>query len=402
MRNQLNQLIILTFLTIYFSGCQTKATESKQIPEAFQTLVDSIRMAYTPDQRVDKFRPDLEISDNNCLIIKGKTTNNNATKALISTAKLKHICIVDSLQTMPITDLGKDTFGVVNVSVANLRTTPKHSGELTTQVLMGMPLKLLDQRDNWFLVQSPAGYIAWLEAGAFVSKNAKEMNDFYQGSLAMITKPFIHLKNNAPDGSVVRDLSTGGIVKVIASAGNYQEVILPDGKSGFLPKNCTTTINELANNSEELRVGQLANQFYGAPYLWGGTSAKGMDCSGFTKMTYLVNGYVIPRDASQQVTAGEAISLDDSLSQIQPDDLLFFGNIRDDGSHRITHVGIYLGDGRFAHSGADNGFIREQSLLPSRPGYAPHRRESLLSVRRLNIGSPGVTPLKSILKQVYH
>ena len=118
-----------------------------------------------------------------------------------------------------------------------------------------------------------------------------------------------------------------------------------------------------------------------------------MDCSGFTKTVYWQQGLIIPRDASQQVHAGENVTYDDDLAGLQAGDFLFFGRYREDGSEKVTHVGIYLGDGAFIHSGSDNGANQIQQLLPGRPDYAAHRRESLLRARRLQLGSPGVQPV---------
>ena len=115
-----------------------------------------------------------------------------------------------------------------------------------------------------------------------------------------------------------------------------------------------------------------------------------MDCSGFTKTVYWQQGLIIPRDASQQVHAGTDVTYDEELNGLEAGDFLFFGRFREDGSEKITHVGIYLGDGSFIHSGSDNGANRVQQLIPWRPDYAAHRRESLMRARRMSVGATGV------------
>jgi cell wall-associated NlpC family hydrolase len=144
----------------------------------------------------------------------------------------------------------------------------------------------------------------------------------------------------------------------------------------------------------------VAGDLAGRPYLWGGTSANALDCSGFTKTAYYMNGFVTPRDASQQVHAGTEVELTPNFGNLLPGDLLFFGRLRDDGSEKITHVGFYTGNGRFLHSGADNGRIMEQSFMPEDPDYAPHRLESLMRARRLSPGTSGVVPVGEAFDRV--
>ena len=87
-------------------------------------------------------------------------------------------------------------------------------------------------------------------------------------------------------------------------------------------------------------------KFIGVPYLWGGTSSKGFDCSGFTKTVYLMNGIIIPRDASQQVNEGLLVDADRNWDKLQEGDLMFFGYYKN-GKRRIDHVAIWIGNGKF-------------------------------------------------------
>ena len=103
-----------------------------------------------------------------------------------------------------------------------------------------------------------------------------------------------------------------------------------------------------------------------------------------------MNGFVIPRDASQQVHTGEDIQIDEGLTKLRRGDLLFFGTPREDGSERITHVGFYLGGGRLLHSGADNGRVTENNLIEGKPHYNAARRNTLLRAKRIVAGTEGV------------
>jgi cell wall-associated NlpC family hydrolase len=115
-----------------------------------------------------------------------------------------------------------------------------------------------------------------------------------------------------------------------------------------------------------------------------------MDCSGFTSVVYLLNGLVLPRDASQQVLAGEAVPFGDGFDAVQPGDLLFFGRAATAARPaRVTHVAMSLGGPRFIHASID---VRKNSFDPQDPDYSESLRKILLQIRRVRTGQ-GVAKL---------
>jgi cell wall-associated NlpC family hydrolase len=122
----------------------------------------------------------------------------------------------------------------------------------------------------------------------------------------------------------------------------------------------------------------LSYRFTGVPYLWGGNSSKGFDCSGFTQTVFKMNGWPLSRDANQQAKEGIEIVPDEKFSNVLPGDLLFFGR-----GDRITHVGISLGGAQFIHANGISGDVHVNSLDSHDANYSAYRKSVFKQVRRI-------------------
>jgi cell wall-associated NlpC family hydrolase len=127
--------------------------------------------------------------------------------------------------------------------------------------------------------------------------------------------------------------------------------------------------------------------------LWGGTSTKGVDCSGFTKTIYYLNGMVIPRDASQQVHAGKSIDSISDFSKLEKGDLLFFGKKATETTlEKVVHVGMWIGDNKFIHS---SNMVRISSVDKESPNYDGFNIGRYLRAKRiLNMEDKNIINLK--------
>lgn len=264
-----------------------------------------------------------------------------------------------------------DKFGLVSIPVASLRTRGAHAGEMATQAVMGTPVRILDNKGGWMRVQTPDGYIAYVPDSS-VATMTKERFDAWRGDdtrLVAVNLWQSHAFRTSQAGGP-RDVVTDIVLGTIVERDPAQQprdgriaVILPDGRRGWVNSDEFTDIRSWADQPFDIdRILDTAYSLEGSPYLWGGTSIKSVDCSGLVKVSYLNNGIILRRDASQQALTGKRLSAKD-WPHYQAGDLMFFGNA---STGRVTHVAIYDHDGMYVHS---SGRVKRNSVDPSSPSY---------------------------------
>jgi hypothetical protein len=199
----------------------------------------------------------------------------------------------------------------------------------------------------------------------------------------------------------VSDLVAGNLLRLIGEEGNFYKVNYPDGREAFIKKDEAKLFDNWYKDIHPTgeTILNTAYRFIGIPYLWGGTSTKGMDCSGFTKTVYFLNGIILSRDASQQVNTGQLVDTKDGWQNLQPGDLLFFGTkAKENRKERITHVAIYIGDGDFIHS---SGRVRINSLNKNKSYYSNYRDNMFIRAKRI-LTSVGKNEINRILDNSFY
>jgi len=260
-------------------------------------------------------------------------------------------------------------YGVVNISVCNLRRTADFDAEMVSQALLGTPVHVLQISDNgnpWPQVQTPDNYTGWVHYAGIRRMSKEEYSAWNAAPKVVVTALTGLVYKEASDKSpVISDVVAGDRLQFLGKKGKWLQVQFPDGRKGFVHKSIAQTEAEWRKGLDQSAEAILktAQSMLGFPYLWAGMSPKGMDCSGFVRTALFMHDIIIPRDCSQIYLTGERIN---DRSQLIPGDLVFFGRYREDGSPRPTHVGFYLGGNRFLHS---MGLVQIGSFDPSDPYY---------------------------------
>ena len=281
-------------------------------------------------------------------------------------------------------------WALVKLSIATLRTEPKHSAEVATQGIMGAPVKVLQKDGEWYRVQMADDYIAYVPESSLAFKTELQMKSWRKAKRYIVTSYDSRLVTEAHGDETVSDLVMGNILEFKAESGKWLKLATPDGRVGWVD---AADVAELSQWSQQgfsaAQIEKTARRMMGSSYLWGGTSTKVTDCSGLTKVAYLSNGIILQRDASQQALTGKIMKKGTDWHSYETGDLLFFGNEK---TGRVTHVGLYLRDGKYIHC---SGQVKINSLDPKASDY-PYLY-SPLSASRIKgmVGTKGIVALKN-------
>ena len=368
-------------LSIFFLiGCKEDPNRPE---EPIQVKLAEIKAEYAPDKRVALFDV-TAIKDTDKYILKGETNLPEAVKALKTRLAIDSIAFVDSIQVLPADYLGKKTKAIINISVANLRSNPSHSSELATQSTLGTIVKVYKQEDDWYYVQTPDKYLAWVDAGGIELADAQKAENWDGDEKIIYTQTYGHAYSSPDENtSIISDLTAGNRLTILKYADKNYIVRFPDGRNAYIRKNEAEPYDSWLKNlnpTNETLV-STGKALMGVPYLWGGTSTKGVDCSGFTKTIYFLNGMVIPRDASQQVHTGITVDSTGNFEKLQDGDLLFFGSKATDSTkEKVVHVGMWIGNNEFIHA---SGRVRISSMDKASKNYDEYNRNRYLRTKRI-------------------
>ena len=334
---------------------------------------------------------------------------------------------------------------VVELSTIYMRQKPDYESALETQELMGTVVEIVGEEGYWREIISPQPYRAWATEKGLVEMSEKELKAYMEAPKVIFTGLYGHIyMEPSYKAATLCDLVGGDILRPavqkrestssneegndkvheIRLRGRWTEVMLPSGRTGYVPTKELKphkgfisiaqgegSAESISDETMEAIIAE-AGKLLGVPYLWGGMSSKGTDCSGLVRISSIMNGILLPRNASQQIKCGERIEMDidtrywddsfrkkhqpeqgrnieadnefrmemlNRIKNLQRGDLVFFGTpATDEKPMRITHVGIYLGNDRIIHS---SHMVRINSLIPGDSDYYENAHRLIAAVR---------------------
>ena len=278
--------------------------------------------------------------------------------------------ILSAIAALLTIGLSAQEYGVVNISVCNMRRTADFDAEMVSQALLGTPVHITGYGESapspWPEILTPDGYKGWVHYAAITPMGWNEYHEWNEAPKAIVTAltGVVYAKASTRS-QTISDVVAGDRLRLIKKRGAWLKVAFPDGREGWLQRKVAMVEREWRMKLDQSpeAILKTAKSMLGFPYIWAGMSPKGMDCSGYVRAVLYMHDIIIPRDAGPQSSVGVRI---DSKADLQPGDLVFFGKYREDGTPKVSHVGFYLGNGEFIHS---IGLVKIGSFDYSSPLY---------------------------------
>ena len=299
--------------------------------ENIQSTLD--RLAAQSDQRISVFDIEIVRLQNSSLTLSGRLLDESQLETL------SHHFSKWKLDTASVRILQKGNLPRMHVAtnLTGLCERPTFGMPLSSELYYGTELEILDEQGGWIFTRQKDGYLGWVYK-AYLTEGAS------LPATHIVLAPSCELRSR-PDRSseITTRVVSGTGVTMEETRGEWAEV--KANKTGWMPFSLLRALADLPKSIEERQKTLLddAARMIGVPYVWGGISGNGIDCSGFARLLHAWLGVEIPRDADMQHSGARPVE-----PPFETGDLLFFGD--GGGERKITHVGISLGGWKMIHS----------------------------------------------------
>ena len=237
---------------------------------------------------------------------------------------------------------------VISTAVAPIHKEANFLSEMVTQGLMFESANIINKKDTWYNIVMEDGYEGWIHH-FYMSENKLK----FQNSLILSNRYTPIRTKRGKDGNILALLSFATVVPLIEKTSGYCNIELINGKTGFIPAQS----DSISNCRDDIMY--LAHSLMGAPYMWGGKSSFGYDCSGFVQMVLKAVGISIPRDTGQQIQSDKLKEI--SITDAQAGDLVYFSE-----NGCINHVAFIAEEGKILHS---SGEVKLESINEGERGF---------------------------------
>jgi len=272
--------------------------------------------------------------------------------------------IQDSVLYLPEQFENNLAYGIITAPYTMGRYEPVIVKQEGTEMLYGEPVRLIRDMDPFIQAQSAVGYLGYIPKSDLRPVTLSEWSRYQKGRQAVFSKNF-ELGNGI-------NIKMGSRLPYIGD----DMILLADGSEFELAREHYSVVDPAINPKRESIVAS-AKRYLGLPYVWGGRSADGVDCSGFVMQSYALNNFYLPRDTDEMANVGRIIGLPGWTEAMLPGDLLFFAGTR----RLVTHTAIYLGNGKVIHSLGSG--VQIQSMNPDDPDYAENLTTRFIFAKRV-------------------